>query len=154
MYYPSYKPPHKHCEEVLTDKTMNILQLPCVLKCSLLLPLALLWENMQYNIFCQIPNVFIRQHKYTVRDILYSVTHIWNSDLAKNWSSSSNGLRCSTLCNKMDCFILTMFLMNHDAWCESTVCSFLLVWFKNMSCHFQSGNCTIRIKVGTENQKV
>lgn len=86
MYYPLYKPVHKHCEEVLTDKTMNILQLQSVFK---MFPVKNCCFHWLYSgktcrtLFCQIPNILIGQHEYTLHAILYCVTHIWNSDLAR-----------------------------------------------------------------------
>lgn len=106
------------------------------------------------TIFCQVPNVLIGQHEYTPHAIRYYVTHIWNSDLAKIGAIHQMVWDVLPYVTKWIASSSPCFPMKHDTWCESTVCSFLLVWFKNMACRFQGGKCTVRINAGTENHKV
>lgn len=68
------------------ERTMNILQLQCVFQMFPVKNRCFRWlysGKTCSTIFCQIPNIFIGQHEYTLHAILYCVTHIWNSDLAK-----------------------------------------------------------------------
>lgn len=100
------------------------------------------------TIFCQVPNIFIGQHKYTLHAILYCVTHIWNRDLAKigaihqlvwdvpyvtKWIASSS-----------PCFSWNM-MPGVNLLCFLSSLSGL------RTCHW---NYTVRIKAQTENQKV